>query len=106
MSDPSNFSFPHRTPVFTTIIVLACFTLFGWLARKVYVPRAGSVDKVEGVLTPADRKALLGKNRKKEHDDSTTYGWIDQKAGVVRLPNDRAIELTVREFSASGGKQK
>ena len=98
MSDSSsNFSFPHRTPVFTAIVVLVCFALFGWLARKLYSPHAYTVDKVEGVLTPADRRALLEKNRQKEHDDSTTYGWVDQKAGLVRLPVDRAIELTVRE---------
>ena len=99
MSDSTNFSFPHRTPVFTAIVVLVCFAFFGWLARRIYSPHAYMVDKVEGVLTPADRKALLEKNRKKEHDDSTTYGWVDQKAGIVRLPIDRAIELTVREHA-------
>ena len=100
MSDSSsNFSFPHRTPVFTTIIVLVCFALFGWLALKIYLPRASTVVKVEGVKTPEERKALLEKNRQKEHTDSTTYGWVDQKAGLVRLPIDRAIELTVREHA-------
>jgi len=101
MSDSSsNFSFPHRTPVFTTILVLLCFTLFGWLVRKVYTPRAlAPVDKVAGVLTPDERKALLLDHRAKEHEALTTYGWIDQKAGVVRLPIDRAIELTVQEHA-------
>jgi len=99
MSDSSNFSFPHRTPVFTTVVVLVCFALFGWLARKVYAPHARTVDRVEGVLTPADRTARLAEHRAKEHDESTTYGWVDQKAGIVRLPVDRAIELTVREHA-------
>jgi hypothetical protein len=98
MSDSdSNFSFPHRTPVFTTIVVLACFALFGWLARKVYSPHAYTVDKVEGVKTPAERKTLLLEHRAKELAESTTYGWVDKKAGVVRLPIERAIELTVSE---------
>ena len=99
MSDSSNFSFPHRTPVFTTVVVLVCFALFGWLARKVYAPHARTVDRVEGVLTPADRAARLAEHRAKEHAESTTYGWVDQKAGIVRLPVDRAIELTVREHA-------
>jgi hypothetical protein len=100
MSDSSsNFSFPHRTPVFTTMIVLVCFAAFGWLALKIYTPRANTVAKVEGVKTPDDRKAILEKNRQKEHHDSTTYGWVDQKVGVVRLPIDRAIELTVRDYA-------
>ena len=100
MSDSSsNFSFPHRTPVFTTLIVLVCFALFGWLALKIYTPHAHTVDKVEGVKTPEERKAILAKNRQKEHAEATTYGWVDQKAGIVRLPIDRAIELTVREYA-------
>jgi hypothetical protein len=98
MSDSSsNFSFPHRTPVFTAIIVLVSFALFAWLAAKIYRPHAALVDKIEGVKSPADRKALLAEHRSKELSDSTSYGWIDQKAGLVRLPIDRAMELTVRE---------
>lgn len=99
MSDSSNFSFPHRTPVFTTVIVLLCFAAFGWLARKIYVPQSGAVDKVEGVRTPEERKALLGEHHTKEQAELTHYAWIDQKAGVVRLPIDRAIELTVRDYA-------
>jgi hypothetical protein len=100
MSDsPANFSFPHRTPVFTAVVVLACFALFGWLALKLDAPHAHVVDKVEGVKYPADRKALLAEHRAQEQAAATTYGWVDQKAGVVRLPIDRAIELTVQEHA-------
>jgi hypothetical protein len=93
----SQFSFPHRTPVFTAIVVIACFASFAWLAKKIYRPHAGTVQTVEGVLTPADRKARLAEHRTKEKADATTYGWVDQPKGIVRLPIDRAIELTVRE---------
>ena len=99
MSESSNFSFPHRTPVFTTVLVLVLFALFGWAARKVYSPRAAHVDAVEGVKTPAERKALLVDKLAKERTDATSYAWIDQKAGTVRLPIDRAIELTVRDHA-------
>jgi TRAP-type C4-dicarboxylate transport system permease small subunit len=96
---PSNFSFPHRTPVFTTVCVLVCFALFGWLAWKYYVPHAYAVAKIEGVKLPEDRRALLQEHRQKEHEELTTYGWVDRKAGVVRLPIDRAIELVAREHA-------
>lgn len=99
MSDSAHFSFPHRTPVFTTILVLVCFAVFGWLAWKVYVPRAYTIDKVEGVRTPADRKALLTEKLAQEHAAATSYAWIDQKAGTVRLPLDRAVELTVLDHA-------
>jgi len=99
MSDSTNLSFPHRTPVFTTVLVLACFAAFGWLAYRLYVPAAAVVDPVAGVLTPADRKALLTDHRQKEQAAAISYAWIDQKAGTVRLPLDRAIELTVRDHA-------
>ena len=100
MSDfPASFSFPHRTPVFTTVLVLVCFALFGWLARKAYAPHAATVDRIEGVRTPADRAALLAEHRAAELAAATTYGWVDQKAGIVRLPLDRAMELVAQEHA-------
>jgi hypothetical protein len=100
MSDsPSNFSFPHRTPVFTAVIVLVCFAAFGWLATKYYTPRAAIVDKIQDVKGPTERKALLVEHKAKEKFEGASYGWIDQKAGVVRLPIDRAIELVVHDYS-------
>ena len=97
MSESSNFSFPHRTPVFTTVLVLVCFALFGLLARRYYAPHAYTVDKVEGVKSPEERKKLLTDKLDAEHATATNYAWVDQKAGVVRLPIERAIELTVRD---------
>ncbi len=99
MSDSAQHSFPHRTPVFTAVIVILCFAAFGWLAKRIYVPHAADVQPVEGVLTPAERKALLTEQRAKDQAAATTYGWVDQPKGVVRLPIDRAIELTVRDLA-------
>ena len=99
MSDSTNFSFPHRTPVFTALVVIVCFAAFAWLAKKVYTPHAYAVPVVEGVRTPDDRKKLLTEHRTKEQAEAASYAWIDQKAGVVRLPIDRAIELTARDLA-------
>jgi hypothetical protein len=33
--------------------------------------------------------------RAEEHRELTTYGWIDRKAGIVHIPVDRAIDLTL-----------
>lgn len=99
MSDSPQFSFPHRTPVFTAVIVILCFAAFGWLAKRIYVPHAAEVAPVEGVATPADRAALLAEKRAAAHAAATTYGWVDQPQGVVRLPVDRAIELTARDLA-------
>jgi len=99
MSESSGFSFPHRTPIFTTVVVLVCFAAFGWLARKIYLPRAYTVDRAEGVKTPAERKQLLTDKLAQEHTAATSYAWVAQPAGTVRLPIDRAIELTVRDHA-------
>ena len=100
MSNSSaSFSFPARTPLFTTVVVLVCFAALGWLAMKYYVPQAYKVDKVEGVRTPADRAALLAEHRAKEQAAAKSYGWVEQKTGHVPLPIERAIELTVREHA-------
>jgi hypothetical protein len=99
MSDSSaQFSFPHRTPVFTALVVLVCFAAFVWLARRIYTPHAYAVQPIEGVRTPEDRRNILAEHRKAEHD-ANAYGWVDQKAGIARLPIDRAIELTVRDHA-------
>jgi hypothetical protein len=37
--------------------------------------------------------ANLDELRKREHELLTTYGWMDQGAGIVRLPIERAKEL-------------
>jgi hypothetical protein len=34
--------------------------------------------------------------RSQEDRILTTYGWVDQKSGVVRIPIDRAIELQLQ----------
>ena len=100
MSNPSSSEiFPRRTPILTPVLVLVAFALFAWLANRYYVPSAGEVTAVAGVATPAERKALLVEHRTKNAAQLASYGWIDQKAGLVRLPIDRAIELTVKEHT-------
>jgi uncharacterized membrane protein len=37
----------------------------------------------------------LKEMRDAEHQVLTTYGWLDQSAGIVRLPVDRAMDLVV-----------
>jgi hypothetical protein len=34
--------------------------------------------------------------RQHEIDTLSTYGWVDKQAGIVRIPIDRAIELTAQ----------
>lgn len=98
MSDvPFNSAFPHRTPIFTTVLVILCFAAFGWLAYRYYAPDARPQPRIEGVRTPEERKALLVEQQQKERAAASSYGWVDQQAGVVRLPIERAMSLTAKE---------
>ena len=43
--------------------------------------------------TMATQKLDLLKTRAGEEEVLSSYGWVDRKTGVVRIPVDRAIEL-------------
>ncbi len=40
-----------------------------------------------------DERGQLDEIRLQEEDTLSTYGWVDQKAGTVRIPIDRAMDL-------------
>jgi hypothetical protein len=43
-----------------------------------------------------NERTELNEIRLREEDTLSTYGWVDQKAGVVRIPIDRAMDLLVQ----------
>ena len=49
-----------------------------------------------------DPLALRGKLRAEEDAVLTTYGWVDRRAGTVRIPIDRAMELLVERGLPAG----
>jgi len=58
----------------------------------------------------ADRAAFRAKNlvelRAANTDALTTYGYVDQQRGVVRLPIDEAMKLTITEWKDSAAGRK
>ena len=82
-------------------------------------PADASVPKTEPLLQPFPLKngkgvpdapyattppADLAHMRKAENDALTSYGWVDQKAGVVRIPIDEAKRIVVqRGLPVQGG---
>jgi hypothetical protein len=40
-----------------------------------------------------DERTQLDQIRLREEETLATYGWVDQKAGVVRIPIERAMDL-------------
>jgi hypothetical protein len=50
--------------------------------------------------TPASRKESLLALREKQAKQAASYAWVDQKAGVVQLPIDRAMELIAAHYGS------
>lgn len=95
--------------LFTIILLLGVFSAFLFVIRYTYQPAPTSAynaapenlskDFEWRATAEARRKALL-ELREKEAKQATSYGWVDQASGVVQLPLDRAMELTVQQYSA------
>lgn len=47
------------------------------------------------LLQPAPPQEL-NQYRKEQEDLLQTYGWVDQKNGIVRIPIDRAMDLLIQ----------
>ena len=50
-------------------------------------------------MTRDARKHTLQEARKTEAEKAGSYGWVDQKAGIVQLPIARAMELTAQQYA-------
>lgn len=83
----------------TLAAAIGGFAIFLLILYIAYLPQKPATLS-QGSKTPAERTATLSDLRAKDKSATTTYGWIDQSKGVVRLPTDRAVELTIRELNA------
>ncbi|MDQ1257223.1 MAG: hypothetical protein QG656_1826 [Candidatus Hydrogenedentes bacterium] len=108
MSD-SSVSPARPVSLFTIVLLLGVFAAFLIVVRYLYEPAPlapynaapdnSSKDFAWRATAEARRKALT-EQRAKEVRQAASYAWIDQKAGVVQLPVERAMELTAKQYSA------
>ncbi|HEY1793712.1 MAG TPA: hypothetical protein VGG34_12405 [Opitutaceae bacterium] len=98
---------PRPVSLVAVIWIYVLLSLFAYLADRVYarhlpaapqneVPEHLSKD-MDWKKTPESRKAYMLGLRQQQAEQGSTYGWVDEKAGVVRLPISRAMELVVQE---------
>lgn len=100
---------PRPVSLVAVIAIFILLSLFGVLAEKAYLPGMAAAPQNETPdnlpkdmawkATPETRKAYLADLRKKQSDQAANYGWVDQKAGVVQLPIERAMELIAQEHA-------
>jgi Co/Zn/Cd efflux system component len=91
---------PRPVSVITVIAIFITFAFFLLLVWYMYLPRQSGAFVGDGIHTAEQRTKNLVELRAKQNAAATTYGWVDQKAGVVRLPIERAIELTAQQYGA------
>ncbi len=108
MSDMTAQS-PRPVSLVTITFVFVLFAAFAFVVSQYYAPSATSPQNQQAdnlpkdlawKATPADRKKALGDLRDAQTKQAATYAWVDQKAGVVQLPIERAMELTVERYGA------
>ena len=90
----------HRASLVAIIALFALFALFVGVIYYFYVPGKTGAFVGDGIHTPTQRAETLAELRAKEAELSSSYGWVDQQAGVVRLPLKRAMDLTVQKYAA------
>ena len=104
MSNAQQSSESPAWPLVVAIIgVFAIFLIIMSLARTPVTPldQATNVPPEEQwKLTENGRKGRLAELRGAAESRASSYGWVNQDAGVVHIPVDRAIELTLADIQA------
>lgn len=83
----------------TYAAILGGLAIFALIVVIAYLPQRPH-ELQQGALTPAERADRLRELHAKEMKQATSYAWIDQQKGVVQLPLNRAVELTIQELKA------
>jgi hypothetical protein len=97
----------------TGLLALICLTAVAimWRALAYETHYTGDLEgsPLAGLrpLPPSPRLQLypatdLKDFREQEHDLLSTYGWVDQDKGIVRIPIDRAMDLLAQRGLPQG----
>src|SRR6266513_1052701 len=95
MANTEQFQSP--APFSTWVGVVLLFALFGVIVVAVIGPGPRS-DTYER-MRAEERVKKLKDARDEDAKALTSYAWVDKNKGTVRLPIDRAMELTVADLA-------
>ena len=97
MADTEQIRTQSAPPFSTWLGVVLLFALFGAIVVAVIGPSPRG-DTYEQMRAEARAKKLKDA-RDEDVKALTTYAWVDKNKGTVRLPIDRAMELTVADLA-------
>lgn len=90
---------PETNPrLLSAIGWIGAFCIFIVIVAIVYFysrPPAPDLSRID------ERYRIKAEVTGQQDEMATTYGWVNQAEGVVRIPVDRAIELTVQELATA-----
>lgn len=89
---------PATRGLLPLLLTIGGFCLFAIVIAFVWKDRSPPA-VAQGGLPAEERAALLQKHREEEQQTLTTYGWVDQANGVVRIPVERAMDLVLEELN-------
>jgi hypothetical protein len=93
----------------TFLAAIGCFVIFLAVLFLAYIPQQNLAPEVDLTKIPAEeqwkytakgRQDHLDEMRAREKAAATSYAWIDKDKGIVQLPLDRAVQLTLEEINA------
>ena len=96
-------SFGAALIVLAAVVHLLIYVLFGYFSSRegVTVPAEFPLAAAQGHREPpeprlqTDPRQDLADLRAKEQELLDSYGWVDKNAGIVRIPIDAAMKLTL-----------
>ena len=92
---------PVARAVLLIVAMVAVSAVFTAMLFDYFTDREGLVASVEADFLPPEPRLQVSAGidlielRAREAALLSTYGWVDQEAGVVRLPVERAMELAL-----------
>lgn len=108
MSESSAHS-PRPVALITTLFIFALATTGWFVVSRYYAPAPATPQntvaenlpkELAWKATPASRRETLATLREKQAKQAASYAWVDQKAGVVQLPIERAMQLIAEHYGA------
>lgn len=101
MSNPTySTSEPSDKKVFFSALGwIGVIFIFFLVVAVAYLPNR-SVSLEEAAA--AERLTIRNQVRGEQNQLVTSYEWVDREKGVVRIPVERAMKLTVAELKAAG----
>lgn len=92
----TNIEVPNNTKyTWGGIGVIALIAAIAGLALSFYFINAAQPLNLE---IAKERKAKLADVNAKQNELITSYAWVDQAKGIVRIPVERAMQLTVEDL--------